>query len=42
MGAFAYSEEEGTYSAEAFADEIPEEVKQARLSKLMRLQQRIS
>ncbi len=42
MGAFAYSEEEGTYSAEAYADDIPEEVKQARLSKLMRVQQRIS
>ena len=42
MGAFAYSEEEGTYSAEHYADDIPEEVKQIRLSKLMRLQQRIS
>ncbi len=42
MGAFAYSEEEGTHSAEAYADDIPEDVKQARLSKLMRLQQRIS
>ena len=42
MGAFAYSEEEGTYSAEHYADDIPEDVKQARLSKLMRLQQRIS
>ena len=42
MGAFAYSEEEGTYSAKAFSDDIPDEVKQARLSKLMRVQQRIS
>ncbi|MBE6254132.1 MAG: 30S ribosomal protein S12 methylthiotransferase RimO [Prevotella sp.] len=42
MGAFAYSEEEGTYSAEHYADDIPEDVKQTRLSKLMRLQQRIS
>ena len=42
MGAFAYSEEMGTYSAQNFADDIPDEVKQARLSKLMRLQQRIS
>jgi len=42
MGAFAYSEEEGTYSAEHYADDIPDDVKQARLSKLMRLQQRIS
>ncbi len=42
MGAFAYSAEMGTYSAQTFADDIPEEVKQARLSKLMRIQQRIS
>ena len=42
MGAFAYSEEEGTYSAEHYTDDIPDEVKQTRLSKLMRLQQRIS
>ena len=42
MGAFAYSEEEGTYSAEAYSDDIPEDVKEARLSKLMRVQQRIS
>lgn len=42
MGAFAYSEEEGTYSAEHFEDNVPEEVKQARLSKLMRIQQRVS
>lgn len=42
MGAFAYSEEEGTFSADNYADDIPDEVKQMRLSKLMRLQQRIS
>ena len=42
MGAFAYSEEEGTYSAEHFEDNVPAEVKQARLDKLMRVQQRIS
>ena len=42
MGAFAYSEEEGTYSAEHFEDNVAEDVKQARLSKLMRLQQQIS
>ena len=42
MGAFAYSEEEGTYSAANFEDDIPEDVKQSRLSRLMRLQQRIS
>lgn len=42
MGAFAYSEEEGTYSAENYADDVPPEVKQQRLDKLMRIQQRIS
>ncbi len=42
MGAFAYSEEEGTYSAEHYSDDIPQEVKDARLSKLMRVQQAIS
>lgn len=42
MGAFAYSEEEGTYSAEHYQDDVPEEVKQARLDKLMRIQQNIS
>ena len=42
MGAFAYCEEEGTYAAKNFKDEIPEEVKQSRLSELMELQQEIS
>ena len=42
MGAFAYSEEEGTYSAEKFYDNVPADVKQARLDQLMRVQQRIS
>ena len=42
MGAFAYSEEEGTYSAEHYEDDVPEEVKQRRLDKLMRVQQNIS
>lgn len=42
MGAFAYSEEEGTYAAENFEDNVPEEIKQARLSELMDLQQAIS
>ena len=42
MGAFAYSEEEGTYSAEHYEDDVPEDVKQARLDKLMRIQQNIS
>ena len=42
MGAFAYSEEEGTYAAEKYEDSIPQEVKQARLDELMALQQEIS
>lgn len=42
MGAFAYSEEEGTYAAEHFEDNIDDETKQARLSRLMRIQQRIA
>ena len=42
MGAFAYSEEEGTFSAEHYKDDVPEEVKQRRLDKLMRVQQNIS
>jgi len=42
MGAFAYSEEEGTYSEQHYEDDVPEDVKQQRLDKLMRVQQRIS
>ena len=42
MGAFAYSEEEGTYAAETYEDSIPQEVKQARLDELMAIQQGIS
>lgn len=42
MGAFAYSEEEGTYAAKHYADDIPEDVKQERLDRLMTLQEGIS
>ena len=42
MGAFAYSEEEGTYSEMHYEDDVPEDVKQQRLDKLMRIQQHIS
>ncbi len=42
MGAFAYSEEDGTYAGDNYTDDIDDETKQARLSKLMRVQQRIS
>ena len=42
MGAFAYSEEEGTYSEQHYDDDVAEDVKQARLDKIMRIQQNIS
>lgn len=42
MGAFAYSNEEGTYSATHYSDDIPQEVKNARLDELMTIQQGIS
>lgn len=42
MGAFAYSHEEGTYGAKHYKDDVPEDVKQCRLNKLMALQQDIS
>lgn len=42
MGAFAYSEEEGTYSAIHYQDDVPEDVKQDRLDRLMALQEEIS
>ena len=42
MGAFAYSEEEGTFAANNYEDNISQEVKQARLDELMAIQQEIS
>ena len=42
MGAFAYCEEDGTYAAKHYNDDIKDNVKQARLDKLMNLQQHIS
>ena len=42
MGAFAYSEEEGTYSARHYKDDVSPEVKQRRLDELMSIQQEIS
>lgn len=42
MGAFAYSEEEGTYSATHYEDDVSEKVKQQRIDELMRIQQGIS
>ena len=42
LGAFKYSEEEGTYGAENFKDTITAKVKQQRLDELMTLQSEIS
>ncbi len=42
MGAFAYCEEEGTYAARHYTDDIPEEVKQHRLDRLMAAQEEIA
>lgn len=42
MGAFAYCEEEDTYAARHYDDSIPEEVKQQRLDRLMKIQEAIS
>jgi ribosomal protein S12 methylthiotransferase len=42
MGAFAYSEEAGTYAEKHFRDDIPQDVKLERLQKLMDLQENIS
>ncbi len=42
MGAFAYSEEEGTYAAEHYKDDIPNEEKERRLERLMAVQEDIA
>lgn len=42
MGAFAYCEEEGTYAAKNYEDEIPQEVKEARLDELMAIQENVA
>ena len=42
MGAFSYSEEDGTYSARHYEDDVPSDVKQKRLDTLMALQEEIS
>ena len=42
LGVFAYSEEEGTYSARELRDDVPEEEKQRRVDSIMRLQEGIS
>lgn len=42
LGVFTYSEEEGTYGARTFKDEIPEDIKAKRADEIMQLQQEIS
>lgn len=42
LGVFAYSEEEGTYSATRLKDDVSDEVKQQRVDGIMRLQERVS
>ena len=42
MGAFAYSEEEGTYAAKHYEDAIDQDIKNNRLDEIMRIQQSIS
>ena len=42
LGAFAYSEEEGTFAAKHYTDDIPQEEKERRVEKLMEIQQEIS
>ena len=42
MGAFAYCEEEDTYGAKNFVDDIPQEIKDRRLDELMEIQEGIS
>lgn len=42
LGAFAYSEEDGTYAAENYRDSVSKKKKQERLDRLMDIQQRIS
>jgi ribosomal protein S12 methylthiotransferase len=42
LGVFPYSEEEGTFSASELVDDVPQEVKEARVERLMELQAGIS
>ncbi len=42
MGAFTYSEEEGTYAALHYKDDVPADVKQKRLDELMAIQEKIA
>ncbi|MCC8020306.1 MAG: 30S ribosomal protein S12 methylthiotransferase RimO [Rikenellaceae bacterium] len=42
LGVFPYSEEEGTWSAQELTDDVPEQVKQERVERIMELQREIS
>ncbi len=42
MGAFAYSEEDGTYAQRHYQDDIPQTEKERRVEKIMAIQQEIS
>lgn len=42
MGAFAYCEEEGTFAAKHYSDEIPQDVKEARQAEIMEIQEGIA
>lgn len=42
LGVFPYSEEEGTYSATQFEDNVSEDIKQTRADEIMAIQERIS
>ncbi|WP_297092593.1 30S ribosomal protein S12 methylthiotransferase RimO [uncultured Draconibacterium sp.] len=42
LGVFPYSNEDGTYAASKFEDNLPDDVKQARADEIMELQQYIS
>jgi ribosomal protein S12 methylthiotransferase len=42
LGVFAYSHEEGTYSYSNYQDDVPDEIKESRVSELMEIQQSIS
>lgn len=42
LGVFPYSHEEGTYAAQKYEDDVPEEVKKARADEIMEIQQQIS
>ena len=42
MGAFAYCEEDDTYGAKQFSDDIPDDIKDARLAEIMKIQEQIA